>query len=66
MDFPVMHFAQHHQIIDFGGSAVLPFNNMVDIAPARRPATTGASAVTGGDGSSHSVGDDAVCAADVE
>ncbi len=66
MDLPVMHFAQHHQVVDFGWSAVLPFSNMVDVAPTRRATTPRASAVTGGDGTAHSVGNHPVCAADVE
>ena len=49
MDLPVMDTAQHHQVVQVGGSAVGPLDDMVDFAPGRWSVTArvGASAVAG-------------------
>ncbi|MEJ3653682.1 hypothetical protein WEH80_11925, partial [Actinomycetes bacterium KLBMP 9759] len=66
MDLPVVDSAQHHEVVDLGGAAVFPGDDVVDFAPARWAVAAGASPVAGGDGPAHPVWDGSGCSADVE
>ncbi|MEJ3658455.1 hypothetical protein WEH80_36405 [Actinomycetes bacterium KLBMP 9759] len=66
MDLPVVHPAQHHQVVDLCVAAVFPRDDVVDFAPARWAAAPRATPVAGRDRPAHSVRDDSGCSADVE
>nr|WP_221776060.1 hypothetical protein [Pseudonocardia petroleophila] len=68
MDLAVVGFAEHDQVVEFGGSFVSPVVDVVDVAPGRWSvaAGVGAAAVSDGDGFAEPVGDGALLPAHVQ